>query len=97
MRTILRNENVRGFEIAMDDALEVRIVDRLRNANHEAQAVVRGTLVRFDMPIDGLAFDQFHGEEGLRAIARINRSGSEDLRDPRMLQPGKYLGFVAKP
>ncbi len=87
------NENVRGFEVAVQQALAVCFADR---ATHGQQQL--GRLARGERPLGNPAgerrsLDELHAEEGLPLVI----ADFIDGRHVRMVQPGCRLSLAAKP
>jgi len=59
-----RDENVRGLDVAVDDAFLVRVLDCLTDGNEEFEPLAGGELVVVAVFRDGLPLDQFHDEVG---------------------------------
>ena len=78
----------------MDDALLVRVLDRMANLNKQAKPLTGGKTVPVTVVGDANALDQFHGKEG---SARLGSAGIEHFGDVRMVHEGEplTLGFEA--
>ena len=89
------DHDVGGFQIAVQDAAAVGIADGLTHLLENAQetAQIRGRIgPSLEQSIEGLSFDQLHGEERL---ARAVRAQFIDRHQPRMLQlPADLRLFV---
>ena len=82
------DHNVRGLEVAMDDALGVRVTDGVGDLLEQAQAARErfggvGGIERF-------AFDEAHGVVG---AAIGERAGFKDGRDAGVFEAGDVAGF----
>ena len=93
----VRDDNVRGLQVAVDDAALVRVVDGLADGDELAQALAdlrRARLVAAEvLPRPGgerLAENQLHREEVL-AVVRAARL--VERRDVRVRKPGQRLGL----
>src|SRR5687767_15368956 len=92
----LIDNNVGRFEVAVQDAAFVRIIDRFSNdldvANRAAEPVaVAQFAIRVD-PGETLALNKIHGEERLAVV----RAYFVDGNDVRVLQTGSGRRFSAK-
>src|SRR6266436_6802528 len=87
--TSIRDEDVRGLDVPMDDALRMCRVESVGNL--DAQIEHRFDLQRLasDPVPECLAFQQLHGDEG-SPIGLINLV---DRADVRVVQRGSSLGF----
>ena len=88
------DENVRGLDVAVDDALEVRVLDRMADLDEKAQALVGRQIVRVAKGRDRLPADQFHDE--IRPTG-VGGAGVEHLRDIRMIHHRQELPFGLEP
>jgi len=60
---VLQDHDVRGLQVAMDDAFEVRVVEGLRDLHHDARRRAGSQRAGvLEMSLQGLAGDQLHGE-----------------------------------
>src|SRR5258706_2071491 len=86
------DKNIRGFDVAMDDALLMRVLDGLANLREKFQPVFCGQIVLVAVIGDLDATHQFHDE--VRA-ASLRGTGIEDLGNARMVHEcqGLALGF----
>ena len=89
-----RDENVRGLDVAVDDALLVRVLDRVTDGNEKLEPLAGRELVFVAVFRDGLPLDQFHDE--VRA-ARLGAAAIEHAGDVGMIHHGQRLplGFEA--
>ena len=89
-----RDENVGRFNVAMDDALLMRMLDGLANLDEQVQALGQGALVVFAVIGDPNAAHQLHHEVG---SAGAGGAGVEHPGDLGMIhqRQGLALGFKA--
>jgi hypothetical protein len=86
----LGQEDVRGLDVAMDDALRVRRLQPVGNLNAQFENLIGShRLARYPMA-EGLALQQFHHEEG-RAIMLADIVQGTDVR---VTQAGNGLRFA---
>jgi len=92
---VQRDEDVRGLEVAMNDAFLMRVLHGVANLDHEFETFAQRKLVLIAVIGDANATHQFHHE--VRASA-IGGSSVEHLRDVRMIhhRQGLALGFEAR-
>ena len=90
---LLRDENVRRFQIAMNDKVLMRVGDRRADLAEERQALGRGQRVRVAVGVDRFAVHVLHDEVGQ---AVVGRSAVDQARDVRMIELRQDLPFVAK-
>jgi hypothetical protein len=62
------DENIRGLDVAMDDAFGVRCVERVGNFHAEGEKSVHVRGARCDALLDGLTLQQLHGDEALAVV-----------------------------
>ena len=74
----LGDQDVRGLEVAVDDALLVGVLDGAADRDEEGDAVAGGELVGVAVVGDRDAADQLHHEVG---AAGVGRAGVEHLGD----------------
>ena len=91
---VLADENVRGLEVAVDDAFLVRMLDRVTDLDEKLQPFRGGEVVSITKLGDADAFHQFHHEV---RPAGIRRAGVENLGDVRMLHHRQRLTFGLEP
>ena len=92
---VLRDEDIPGLEIAVNDAALVRVLHRLRQLDEQAHARGSRELVGACVVRDRWTRDQFHDEVcRRRPIARVERV---HLRDAGMLKAPEHLGLVFEP
>src|SRR5580704_7217525 len=61
----LGNKNIRGLDIAMDDAFAVRIVQRVRNRNRNLKQLLKLPWPSRDRVFQSLPIEKLHGDERL--------------------------------
>ena len=83
LAVFIGHQHVRRFQIAVDDALLVRVLDRCTHAHHDRHTCTQIELVGVAVVDDGWPRHPLHGEIG---IAGFGRAGIVDLRDARMAQ-----------
>ena len=93
INTELRDENIGGLEIAMDDAVLVRVLDGRGNLCDEFELVSRAELVVFGVLGDGQTIDVFHRKEWLPLVD----SRFINLCDAWVAELAECLGFELKP
>ena len=86
------NEDVRGFDVSMDDAFRVCDVQPVCNANRNVQQHFQVHGPTCDEVFQGFAFQKFHGDEGSAILLAdvVNRA------DAWMIQSGSGLGFTSE-
>src|SRR5579862_7884617 len=84
--TALVDRNVRGLEIAVNDAAQMRMMHRIADLGHQFQPLAGGEVMRLDVAVQPLALDQLHRKERLESKCRGGRAGVVHLRDAWMLQ-----------
>ncbi len=89
-----RDEDVRGFDVAVNNAFLMGVLDSLANGQKKSQPLFQAELVRVAVGGDGLATDQFHDE--VRA-AIVGRAGIENPGDVGVVhqRQGVALGLEA--
>ncbi len=88
----LDEKNIRGLDVAMDDAFGVRGVEAIRDLNAGVQQLGDLDGLAVDAMFERLAFEQFHGDE--RAAVEI--ADIVDGADVGMIQRGRGARFAAK-
>ena len=86
-----RDQDVRGLEIAMDDALAVRVLHGVADPRDERDALAEPEPGAIAPLGDRAPFDELEHE--VRAAAR-RRAAVEDPRDARMLHPRERLALA---
>ena len=61
--TPFRYKNIRGFDIAMNDAFGVGRIQRVGNLNAQIQNLLDGQRLAVHMPAQRFAFDELHRQE----------------------------------
>jgi hypothetical protein len=64
----LGDENVCGFDVAMNDAFGVGSIEGVGNLNGEIEQVFQIDARAGDHVLESLAIEEFHGDEGLAAV-----------------------------
>src|SRR5687768_2047113 len=85
-----RDEDVRGFDVAMDDSFLVRVLDGGADLDEKFQTFARGEFVLVAVFGDARAAHPFHDE---RRPAIIGGAGIENLRDVWMVHHGERLSL----
>src|SRR5208283_4531288 len=67
-RASLGNEDVGGFDVAVDDAFCVRGVKRVGELNADVKQTVQRQRTADQLGIQTLAFEQLHRDEGLARV-----------------------------
>ncbi len=86
------NENVRRFDVAMDDALRVCGVERVGNLDAQIEHCFDLQRLARDAVPECLSLQQFHGDEG----SPIGLVDLVDRADVRVVQRGHGFGFPLK-
>ena len=89
----IRDQDVRGLQIAVDDALLMSVMHRLADGDEKLQPVAEVELVLIAVAGDGAALDQLHDEVG---HAFVGLPGIEDAGDVFMLHERQRLPFGGK-
>ncbi len=92
-RAVRSHLDVRRLQVAMNDALLVGGLERLRNLLRDRQCLVDGNRAVPDSVGERRSLDQLHHERG-RARALLQ---AVDGRDVRMVQCGEGLRFTVEP
>ena len=87
------DKDVRRLNVAVDDALLVRVVDGLADGNEELDALANVQLVFVAVAGDGRAVDELH-HKVRQALRR--RTGVENLGDVGMFHQGQGAAFAFK-
>src|SRR5207247_10341146 len=89
------DEKVRGFEVAVDNSLLVRVLDSLADLDEQLQPLGRVEVVLIAVFRDPDAANQFHYKIG---PAILRRAGVQHLRDVWVIhnREGLSLGFEAR-
>ena len=88
------DQHVRGFEVAMDQPATMRVVDRLRERNHQGCGAPRVADESAQVPPEVVTLDQLHGVVRVALVAaRPRKSGRcADDRAARPLPPRRETG-----
>ena len=80
----LGDENIRGLDVAMNDALGMRCFERIGDLNAEIEKLLGLECPALDAMLESLALEQLHGDEWLAVVLAdlVNRA------DVRMIQAG---------
>src|SRR4029453_11758856 len=92
-RAVRANLDVRGLQVAMDDSLLVRRLERLGDLLGPRQRLVDGNRPLRDPIGERRAFDELH-DQCVQAASILE---AMDLRDVRMIEGRKELGFPTTP
>jgi hypothetical protein len=90
----LGDEDVRGLEVAVQDALEMRVLDGMAYALEELEAAARRDAVLVAVLRDRHAGHELHHEV---RPARLGGAGVVDARDAGVLQDGQRLPLALEP
>ena len=85
------DEEVRGFEVAVDDALLMRVLERVADVDEKREPLRDGEFPLVAVGGDGHAAHQLHDE--IRAPV-LRRAGVEDLGDVRVIHHGQRLPLL---
>ena len=100
-RAAARQQNVVGFDVAVDDALFVGVIERRRDLAKQAQTFGDGQLSALRQPLpQRLSFDQRHREERQRRrtfVIAPDLTRAQQRHDMRMLEPGGERDFALEP
>ena len=78
---VAREDDVRGLEVAVDDAAAVRVLDAVGDLAGDGRGFVEGERARALQSLaERLAFDEFHDDVGLAARERPVVVGAGDVR-----------------
>ena len=88
----LGDENVGGLDVAMDDVLAVRGVERVGDFDGQAEQDVHFERTSGDAVLEGQAVEVLHGDEGLSIFFADVVNGA----DVGMVQGGGGFGFAAE-
>ena len=90
----LIHQDVPGLEVAVNDAPVVRMLNGVAHLREQFDAGGHIQATIADVPVQGLAADQFHCEVGLLFFGQ---PGLVDLRDAGMVQAAQDLGLIGEP
>lgn len=91
--TVRFNEDIAGFEVAVDDEVLVGVVDGGADVAEEAEAGFGGEFVVVAKGVDGVAFDILHDKVG---SSIFGGTAVEEACDVRMIEGGDDLAFAAE-
>jgi hypothetical protein len=91
--TVRRDEDVAGFQIAMDDEVVMGELHRLAHAEEQTEAIGHGELACAAVLVDADAIDVFHDQIGQPFFGR---TAVEQPRDLRVLELGQDLALAAE-
>ncbi len=89
-----RDQNIRRFQIAVDDPLLMGVLDSMADFHEEFQAVGNGEPNRIAVFGDGNALDVFHHEKG---AAAMGEAAVEHPGNVRVIHEGEGLPFDLEP
>ena len=87
-----RDLDVGGLQVAVDDAVLVRLLERLRDLERDAGGLLHRDGAALDAVGERVAGDQLHHQRG-GALALLE---AVDRRDVRMVERGEHLASRAK-
>jgi hypothetical protein len=87
----VRDEDVRRLDVAMNDALHVRVLHGVAHGGEELEPLADGQAVAVCEPSDRLALHILHREEGL---SRRGDAAVEDARDVRVVHHRERLALL---
>jgi len=87
------DQDVRGFDVAMDDALLMRVLDGLADLNEKVKPLTGGEVVGVAIFGDFDATHQFHDKE---RPAVSGGAGIKHFGDVRMIHQGEGLALGFK-
>ncbi len=90
---LLRNEDVRGLDVAVDDADLVERLQRVERLARDVERIGHGHLSAHAFPhlLERLAFEELHDEKRLFLIRDVV---VEDRNAPRMIDAVRYVAFA---
>jgi hypothetical protein len=91
---VQRDEDVRRLDVAMDDALLVRVLDGVADLDEQIQPLLWSRLVLVAVIRDAHAAHQFHHEV---RPARVGRARIQHARDVRMIHHRQRLPLRLEP
>jgi hypothetical protein len=86
------NEDVSGFDVAMDDSFAVRGIERLRNGHRKSKKFVHIERLSSDALFQRLALQQLHREE----ILSVNLANFMNRANIWVIQCGGRAGLAPK-
>src|SRR6202035_5239561 len=88
----LSDEEVGGFDVAVNDAFTVGGIECVRNFDGEVEQAIEFHGTASDEVLQSLAFETFHGDEG----PSVFFADVVDGADVGMVESGSGFGFAAK-
>jgi hypothetical protein len=88
------DQDIAGFEVAMNNAALMRVLDRLANGDHQIEALASAELVIVGVPDQRQPVDQFHGEVRLHTEGCVGGPRFVNLRDVGMMEPSQNLRLL---
>src|SRR5208282_5887606 len=88
--TSIRNEDVRGLDVAMDDAFGVSCIEPIGNLDAQIKHLLDPQRLARDPVSERLTLQQFHGDEG----SPIGLIDLVDGANARMVQRGRGFGLA---
>src|ERR1700723_87135 len=88
----IRYKDVGRFDVAVNDALGVRTVEGVSDLDAEVEKFIQLHRLPVDRALQGLAFEQFHGEE----VAAILLADFVDGADARVIESGSGARLALK-
>ena len=86
----LGDEDIRGLDVAMDDALDVSGVERVGNVDGNIEQAIEFERLAADEMLERLAIEKFHGDKGFAVLLADVVNGA----DVGMIKGGGGLGFA---
>ena len=86
------HENIRWFDVAMDDSFRMRCVQRIRDLDSQLEQFLDGHRFAIDRMLERAPFEALHGDEPL-AIALVD---FVDGANVRMIQRRRRLRLALK-
>jgi hypothetical protein len=93
----LGDHDVARLEIAMDDAVLVRMRDGIGDGGDQQELLPQGQSVRTDVLVESLPAHQLHREVGLAAVLRLFYARLVDLGDSWMVEAAEQLALELEP
>ena len=90
-RAVSRHQHVRGFDIAVDDELAVRVLHRVAKRQDQADAIIDRELVRTGEIDNRRAVNVLHDKIGR---AGFGAAAVQQSRDVRVVEIGENLAFL---
>jgi hypothetical protein len=88
---VQRDQDIGGFQIAMDDALLMRVLHRLADRHEQLQTLLRRQVFLVAVLGNGQALDQLHDEIG---SCRVRRASVQHLGDVGVVHHRQRLAFL---